>query len=230
LSSLSMTSKGRMVEFNAEGVPGKGYLASPEKPRGKVLVLHAWWGLNDFFKSFADRLASQGFLALAPDLYDGPVAKSVEEAKTLHSKVDNKRIERIVRGSSEYLHSIPSVPGRNIGVVGFSMGAALSLELSTLKPESIGAVVVFYGTYPMDFSKAQASYLGHFAPDDEWEPLSEVRALEGKLREAGREASFHFYPGTKHWFFEQNRPVEYNREAADLAWKRTVEFLNRKLG
>jgi carboxymethylenebutenolidase len=218
-----------MVEFPAEGGKGRGYLASAGNPRGKVLVLHAWWGLNDFFKSFADRLASQGFLALAPDLYDGPVAKSVEEAKALHSKVDNKRIEKIVLGASDYLHSIPSVPGRKMGVVGFSMGAALSLELSTLKPESVGAVAVFYGTYPMDFSKAQASYLGHFAPDDEWEPLSEVRALEAKLREAGKETSFHFYPGTKHWFVEENRPVEYNRDAADLAWKRTLDFLNNKL-
>lgn len=230
MSSLSMTAKGRMVEFSANGRSGRGYLSVPEKPRGKVLVLHAWWGLNDFFKSFADRLASQGFLALAPDLYDGPIAKSVEEAKTLHSKVDNKRIEKIVLGASDYLHSIPSVPGRKMGVVGFSMGAALSLELSTLKPDSIGAVAVFYGTYPMDFSKAQASYLGHFAADDEWEPLSEVQALEGKLRESGKETSFHFYPGTKHWFVEENRPVEYNRAAADLAWKRTLEFLNSKLG
>src|SRR5690349_18703801 len=227
---LLITTKGHMVEFDAESGRGIGYQVSPEKPRGKVLVLHAWWGLNDFFKSFADRLASQGFLALAPDLYDGPVATSVEEAKTLHSKADNKRIEKIVAGAAEYLNSMPSPPGRKMGVVGFSMGAALSLELSTLKPGSVGAVVVFYGTYPMDFSKAQASYLGHFAPDDEWEPLSEVRTLEGKLREAGRETSFHFYPGTKHWFVEQNRPVEYNRQAADLAWKRTLEFLDRKLG
>jgi carboxymethylenebutenolidase len=230
MTSVSMTTKGRVVEFPIEGKNGRGYLASPGNPRGKVLVLHAWWGLNDFFKTIADGLASQGFVALAPDLYDGPIAKTVEEAKGLHSKVDNKRIEKIVLGASEYLHSIPSVPGRRMGVVGFSMGAALSLELSTLKPESIGAVVVYYGTYPMDFSKAQASYLGHFAPDDEWEPLSEVRALEGKLREAGRETSFYFYPATKHWFVEENRPVEYNREAADLAWKRTMEFLNRKLG
>jgi carboxymethylenebutenolidase len=229
MTSVSMTTKGRVVEFPAEGGKGRGYLASPGSPRGKVLVLHAWWGLNDFFKSFADRLASQEFLALAPDLYDGPVAKSVEEAKALHSKVDNKRIEKIVVGASEYLHSIPSAPERKMGVVGFSMGAALSLELSTLKPESVGAVVVFYGTYPMDFSKAKASYLGHFAPDDEWEPLSEVRALEGKLHEAGKETSFHFYPGTKHWFVEENRPVEYNRDAAELAWKMTLEFLDKKL-
>ncbi len=224
-----MTAKSRMVEFSAEGGPAKGYLAWPEKPRGGVLVLHAWWGLNDFFKGFCNRLAFQGFLALAPDLHDGAVAKSVGEAKELHSKVDEGRIKRIVLGASDYLRSTPSVSGHKIGVVGFSMGAAWSLVLSTLKPESVGAVVVFYGSYPIDFSKAQASYLGHFVPDDEWEPLGDVRATEEKIRGAGREATFHFYQGTKHWFFEENRPLEYNRDAADLAWKRTLEFLDSKL-
>jgi carboxymethylenebutenolidase len=229
LSSLSMTTKGRIVEFSAEGEPGRGYLASPEKPRGGVLVLHAWWGLNDFFKSFSNRLASQGFLTLAPDLMDGPVAKSVEEAKELQSKLDDVRIKRIVLGAADYLESNPAISGRKVGVVGFSMGAAWSLLMSTLKPESVGAVVVFYGTWPIDFSKAQASYLGHLVPDDEWEPLDNVRATEEKIREARREVTFHFYPGTKHWFFEENRPLEYNRKAAELAWKRTLEFLDSKL-
>ncbi len=224
-----MALKSRMVEFKAEGGPGKGYLASPEKLRGGVLILHAWWGLNDFFKGFANRLASQGFLALAPDLYDGPLATSVDEAKELHSKVADERVKQIVLGATDYLRSDPSISGRKIGVVGFSMGAAWSLLLSTLKPDIVGAVVVFYGSYPIDFSKSQASYLGHYAPDDEWEPVADVRATEEKIRGAGRDVAFHFYPGTKHWFVEENRPVEYNREASDLAWKRTLEFLDSKL-
>lgn len=218
-----------MIEFTAEGKPAKGYLASPEKPRGGVLVLHAWWGLNDFFKSFADRLASQGFLALAPDLYDGPVAKSVDEAKVVMSKANDDRVKSIVLGAAEYLLSKPPISGRKIGVIGFSMGAGWSYSLSILKPETVGAVVVFYGSYPIDFSKSQASYLGHFSPEDEWEPVADVRATEEKIRGAGREVAFHFYPGTKHWFVEENRPVEYNRAASDLAWKRTLEFLNTKL-
>ena len=221
--------KSRMVEFKTEGRPGKAYLASPEKLRGGVLVLHAWWGLNDFFKSFANRLASQGFLALAPDLYDGPVAKSVEEAKGLLSKADDARVKNIVFGAADYLRSEPSIHGRKIGVVGFSMGGGWSLLLSTLKPESVGAVVVLYSSYTIDFSKSSASYLGHFAPEDEWEPIGDVRATEEKIREAGRDVTFHFYPGTRHWFVEENRPVEYNRDAADLAWKRTLEFVDSKL-
>ena len=224
-----MALKSRMVEFKAEGGPGNGYLASPEKPRGGVLVLHAWWGLNDFFKSFANRLASQGFLALAADLHDGALATSVDGAKELQSKIANDRIKQIVLGAADYLRSDPSISGRKIGVVGFSMGAAWSFLLSTLKPETVGAVVVFYGSYPIDFSKSQASFLGHFAPDDEWEPLADVRATEEKIRGAGREVAFHFYPGTKHWFVEENRPVEYNRAASDLAWKRTLDFLDKKL-
>ena len=224
-----MTVKSRMVEFKAEGGQGKGYLASPEKPRGAVLVLHAWWGLNDFFKSFANRLASQGFLALAPDLHDGALARTAAEAKELHSKILDERVKKLVLGAAEYLQSLPSLSGQKIGVVGFSMVAAWSLLLSTLKPENVGAVVVFYGSYPIDFSKARASYLGHFAPEDEWEPMADVRATEEKIRGAGKEVAFHFYPGTKHWFVEENRPVEYNRDAADLAWKRTLEFLDTKL-
>ena len=224
-----MALKSRMVEFKTEGGPGKGYLASPEKPRGGVLVLHAWWGLNDFFKSFANRLASQGFLALGPDLYDGPLATSVDEAKELHSKVADDRVKQIVLGATDYLRLDPSISGAKIGVVGFSMGAAWSLLLSTLKPETVGAVVVFYGSYSIDFSKAEASFLGHFAPEDEWEPIGDVRATEEKIRGAGRDVAFHFYPGTKHWFVEENRPVEYNRDASDLAWKRTLEFLDKKL-
>ena len=224
-----MALKSRMVEFKTEGGPGQGYLASPEKPRGGVLILHAWWGLNDFFKGVANKLASQGFLALAADLHDSAVAGSVAEAKELLSKMDDARVKQIVLGAADYLGSDPSMKGRKIGVVGFSMGAGWSLLLSTLKPESVGAVVVFYGTYPMDFSKSEASYLGHYAPDDEWEPLADVRATEEKIRGAGRDVEFHFYPGTKHWFVEENRPVEYNRDASDLAWKRTLDFLNNKL-
>src|SRR5438552_18546866 len=116
-----MALKSRMVEFKTEGGPGQGYLASPEKPRGGVLVLHAGWGLNDFFKSFANRLASQGFLALAADLHDGARATSVAGAKELQSKMANDRIKQIALGAADYLWSDTPILGRNIGVVGSSM-------------------------------------------------------------------------------------------------------------
>ncbi len=195
-----------------------------------MLVLHAWWGLNDFFKGFCDRLASHGFLALAPDLHGGNVARTVSEAKELLSSVNEEARRPIVLGAADYLRSQPSQSGRKIGAVGFSMGAAWALWLSNAKQEDVGAVVVFYGTYPgLTFSKAKASYLGHYAPEDEWEPTGDVRTMEQKIREAGREVTFHFYPGAKHWFFEEDRPGDYDRESAGLAWNRTLEFLNNKL-
>ncbi len=88
----------------------------------------------------------------------------------------------------------------------------------------IDKVVTFFGTYPIDFSSSQSSYLGHYSPEDEWEPIPEVRKLEDKIRQAKRPVEFHLYPGTKHWFFEEDRP-EYNPEAAQQAWTRTLEFL-----
>ena len=225
-----MKHPGRMIEFKSETGKAAGYLALPEKPRGGVLVLHAWWGLNDFFKSFCDRLASHGFLAMAPDLYGGPVAKTVSEAKELASSFDeNSKAPPVVLGAMDYLRSQPSQSWLRTGVVGFSMGAAWALWLSTKRPEDVGAVVVFYGTYLLDFSKAKASFLGNFAPEDEWEPTATVKALEQKIRGARREVTFHFYPGTRHWFFEEDRPDAYDREAASLAWNRTLEFLNNKL-
>src|SRR5467141_1162344 len=120
-----------MVEFKTGTGKGTGYIGLPEKPRGGVLVLHAWWGLNDFFKSFCDRLASHGFLAFAPDLQGGKVAKTVSEAKELMPKIDEDSRRAIVLGALGYLRSQPSQSGRKTGVVGFSMGAFWALWLST---------------------------------------------------------------------------------------------------
>jgi carboxymethylenebutenolidase len=221
-----------MVEFKAGSNPGRGYLALPSHPKGAVLVLHAWWGLNDFFKGLCDRLGSQGYAALAPDLRNGAVAATVEEAEALMKGSSDDLSKSIVLGAGDHLRSLPAVGGRRIGAIGFSMGGGWALWLSVQRPEDVAAVVVFYSTeYPerSDYSKTRASYVGHYAPDDEWEPIEGVRAFESQLLASGKEAEFHFYPGTKHWFFEENRPSEYNRAAADLAWKRTLDFLNIKL-
>ncbi len=104
------------------------------------------------------------------------------------------------------------------------MGGAWALFASTYYPDDIAAVVIFYGSGSADFAQARAAYLGHYAENDEWEPTEDVQFLENALRSAGHDVEFHTYPGTTHWFFENNRP-EYNAEAAQLAWQRTVAFL-----
>ena len=189
-------------------------------------------GLNDFFKGLCDRLASQGYAALAPDLRNGAVASTPEEAAALMKAASFDSSKSTVLGAVDYLRSLSTVSGRTIGAIGFSMGGGWALWLSVQRPEDVAAVVMFYSTeYPErgDYSKTRASYLGHYAPDDEWEPIDGVRAFESQLQASGRKVEFHFYPGTKHWFFEENRPLEYNRDAAGLAWNRTLDFLNSKL-
>jgi carboxymethylenebutenolidase len=218
------------ISFQADGQTIPGYLALPPKGQGPgVLVLPAWWGLNDFFKALCDRLAQEGFVALSPDLYHGKVATTIDEAKQLIEQLNFPEAKAAVLGATDYLRQHPAVQGTGLGTVGFSMGAAYGLLLSGLKPEAVKAVVVFYGLNEGDFAAARAAYLGHYAEEDAWEPLEGVRQLEAELRAAGREVTFYIYPGVGHWFVETDRP-EYNPEAAQLAWERTFSFLRQHLG
>ncbi len=210
---------------------GDVYLALPATGAGPgVLVLHAWWGRTAFFTRLCDRLAEEGFVAVAPDLYGGPTAATVEEAERLAGASDREQAARRVSAAAAYLIDLPERTGEGIGVVGLSLGASWALRLSTWRPDVARAVVDFYGTDDVDFTGASAAYLGHFAERDPWEPDEYVRGLEASLRAAGREVTFHRYPGTGHWFFEDDRPDAYVPEAARLAWERTVRFLHAHLG
>ena len=122
-----------------------------------------------------------------------------------------------------------AVTGAQIGVIGFSLGAYWALHLSQVQPDDVSAVVTIYGTDDGDYLTARAAYLGHFAEHDDYEPLEAVQALEEKMRAAGREVTFHIYPGTGHWFVEPNRPDVYDAGAADLVWERTLAFLKAQL-
>ena len=218
-----------MIEYASGQGTATGYLAAPVEANGAgVLLLHAWWGLKPFFRETCDRLAGEGFVVLAPDLYRGRTASTVEEAQGLMSSLDFEQALMDVNGAVDYVRAHPSVTAPGLGAVGFSMGAALALELSTQRPADIAAVVAFYGTGAADYAAANAAYLGHFGETDGWEPLQDVRRMEADIRAAGREVAFHIYKGAGHWFFEEDRP-EYDAEAARLAWERTVTFLRCNL-
>ena len=208
----------------------QGHLELPSTGEAPgVLVLHAWWGLNPFFRDLCKRLAEQGFIAFAPDLYHGKVASSIDEATQLRSKLKQKIAFDEILAAAEYLSGLDGVMKKTIGVIGFSLGARFALELSVAKPEFVRAVVTFYGNCGLDYSPARAAYLGHFAETDEWVSASGVKKLEKSLRTAGRPVTFHTYPGTGHWFFESDRSDAYNALASQLAWERTVEFLKTQL-
>jgi len=209
----------------------RAYLAVPESGAGPgVLVLHAWWGLTPIFTDVCDRLAAAGYVALAPSLYaDGATAATITEAEALRDAHDEEAVaEPVVQAAAEQLRRLPAVTGAQFGVIGFSLGAYWALHLSQVRPDDVGAVVAIYGTDDGDYRTARAAYLGHFAERDDFEPLEAVRALEAKIREAGREVTFYVYPGTGHWFVEPNRP-EYDAAAAELVWDRTLNFLNERL-
>jgi carboxymethylenebutenolidase len=207
----------------------EAYLATPKStPRGGILVLHAWWGLNDFIKSLCDRLAAEGFIALAPDLYHGAVATTIPEAENLRGKTKRTIVTKDILQAVEQLQAQPAIKDRPIGVIGFSMGAYWSLWLAEEKPEALAAVVLFYGTRGGEYAKTPAAFLGHFAETDAYVSDSGKKKLEKTLKAAGKEAAFFTYPGTGHWFFENDQDA-YHTGAAGLAWRRTVEFLNAHL-
>jgi len=211
----------------------QGFLAVPPTGKGPgVLVLHAWWGLNDTMKAFCTQLAESGFVAFAPDLYHGKVADTIADAETLGKALDANHLQAKaeIAEATLFLNERAAQADSGLAVIGFSLGAYYALNLAAADPEHIRSVVIFYGTdgtMGSDFSNSRADYLGHFAENDEFEPQSNVDNLEAALRRAGRPVTFYRYSGTGHWFFEPDRSQAYNPAAASLAWDRTLAFLKR---
>lgn len=210
-----------------------GFLALPSAGDGDaVLVLHAWWGLNDTIKAFCNRLTGEGFVAFAPDLYHGEVADIIADAERLGSALDAKHLQAKaeIAAATRFLIERSGQSGHGVTVIGFSLGASYALDLAAAEPERVHSVVLFYGSGGGDFSTSRATYLGHYAELDEYEPLAGVEALAATLRQAGNTVTFHTYPDTGHWFFEPDRIQAFNPAAASLAWERTLAFLNRPSG
>jgi carboxymethylenebutenolidase len=208
----------------------EGFLAVPPTGKGPgVLVLHAWWGLNDTIKAFCTQLAESGFVAFAPDLYHSKVADTIPDAETLGKALDANFLQAKaeIAEAATFLNERVGQAKRGLAVIGFSLGVYYALDLAAADPEHIRYVVIFYGTGDGDYSTSRAAYLGHFAENDEFEPQSNVDNLEESLMRAGRPVTFYRYPGTGHWFCEPDRTQAYNQAAADLAWDRTLAFLQR---
>jgi carboxymethylenebutenolidase len=211
------------IKLQVKDKQANAYLADGKGPG--VLVLHAWWGLKPFFKQFCDRLAKEGFTVLAPDLYQGRVAGTIDEAKALLDQRDLALMQDTVDAAKDHLRGL--VKGK-VGLVGFSMGGGWALEIAANSAEQIGAMVIFYGNGEADYGKITAKVMGHFSDNDEWEPNEYVDMTFDAFKKAGVNATRHTYPGVAHWFMEEDRP-EYDAAAAQLAWDRTVEFLKKNL-
>jgi len=211
------------IKLDVNGKAVNAYLANGGG--AGVLVLHAWWGLKPFFKQVCDRLAEQGFTVLAPDLRNGQIAKTIDEAKALMENSDSQLVGDTVMAAKDYLRELTK---GKIGLVGFSMGGGWALILASTQPEQIGATVIFYGNEDADYGKITSKVMGHYSDNDEWEPNEYVEKTFAAFKSAGVDATLHIYPGVGHWFVEEDRP-EYDSAAASLAWERTFEFLKKNL-
>jgi carboxymethylenebutenolidase len=223
---------GQMVGFSSNGGTTDGYLAIPEKGSGPgVIVIQEWWGLVDHIKNVCDRFASDGYVALAPDMYHGKTTTSPDEAGKLMMALRIDQAEKDLRGAIQYLLNHDATTSDKVGTVGFCMGGALSLYAAS-KNEQVGACVVFYGIHPNvkpDLPNLKAPVLGIYAEKDKSTPPEAVRELEQQLRALGKSVEMHIYPDTDHAFFNDTRPGVYNRRAAEDAWRRTIEFFAKNL-
>jgi carboxymethylenebutenolidase len=223
--------RGKSVEFPSNGGTATGYLAEPPPgdARGRgVIVIHEYWGLNDHIRGIAERLAAAGFTALAPDVYRGRLTKSPDEAGKLLMALDIATAEKDLRGAVSYLRGLT---GRPVGCVGFCMGGALSLFAACANGDAIRACVIYYGGHPKinyDFDGLKAAVLGHWAENDPFANAN-IPKIEAALKQRGRPPAFHRYPGTRHAFFNDERPEVYDQAAADKSWERTLAFFNTYL-
>lgn len=205
------------------------HLARPrERATAGVVVLHPWWGLNEDITSFTERLADEGFAAAAPDLYDGNVAATIDEAEQLNSELNEDAADATVLTTVDELGGVIGDPGARIGVVGFSMGAAWAIWLPAQRREVVASVLYYGSIEGPSLTRARTPVLGHFAETDPYEPDENLATFERTLRTARRDVEIHRYPGTGHWFAEPSQDA-YVPAAADLAFDRTVAFLRRHL-
>jgi carboxymethylenebutenolidase len=210
----------------------EGFMDSPAAADGPgVVVLHPWWGLNDTIKAVCTRLAGEGFSAFAPDLYHGKIARTIKEAEALSSELERLGVAQIKREVAQAIAFMAERTGteKGLAVVAFSFGAYYAVDASVNSADYVRRVVLFYGTGEGDFTRSRSAYLGHFAEKDDYESEEGIRSMEGALRAAGRPVEFHRYPGTGHWFFEQDVKQAFNAQAAALAWDRTLRFLRKPL-
>lgn len=223
---------GQMVEFPGNGETTSGYLAIPGAGNGPgVIVIQEWWGLVPHIKDVCDRLAAEGFIALAPDLYHGKSTTSPDEAGKLMMALQIDEAEKDLRAAITFLLDHEATTSEKVGTVGFCMGGALSLYTAT-KNSQVGACVVFYGGHPNvkpDLANLQAPVLGLYAERDGFVTPELVHELERQLKELGKSAEIHIYPDADHGFFNDTRPTVYNETAAKDAWRRVLEFFRLNL-
>lgn len=222
----------RAVEYGElEGVPLTGYLAMPEaesaEPLPAIIVIHEWWGLNENIRAMTERLAGEGYVALAVDLYRGATTEDPVEARGLMQGLMGARDQGQdnVRQAHDYLVSYLGAPA--VASLGWCLGGTWALETGLALPDRLDAVVIYYGNVPAEeavLAPLQMPILGLFAEDDAAVPLAGVHAFRDQLAALGKNAHIEIYPGVDHAFANPSGG-NYDPETAEDAWQRTLAFL-----
>jgi carboxymethylenebutenolidase len=225
--------KTQTVQFPSGKETISGFLALPDKagPQPAMIVVHEWWGLNDWVKEQTEKLAAQGYVALAVDLYRGKNASDPSEAHELMRGLPQDRAVRDMQAAYAYLLTRKDVKTDRIGVIGWCMGGGLALQLAIHQPR-LAACVVNYGSLPTDPNDLQqiaCPVLGNFGADDKGITPADVEAFDKALKGMHRIIDVKIYPGAGHAFENPNNTTGYRPEAAADAWSRTVAFLHRAL-
>ncbi|HWP84551.1 MAG TPA: dienelactone hydrolase family protein [Terriglobia bacterium] len=224
----------RAIEFTVEGV---GRVAGYEsRPGGEgsypgVIVVQEWWGLNDHIRSICDRLAQEGFVAVAPDLYEGKVTTDPNQASAWMAALDKEKAIQILLGAIKFLQEKEPLYAEHIGVIGFCMGGSLALLLAC-RTSAIKVAVPFYGDHPDPIDQVKnirCPVLFFAGGKDRWINAAKVEKLKQAFQKYGVQGEVRVYPDADHAFFNDTRRDVYHPAAAQDAWTRAIGLLSRTL-
>ena len=221
------------TEYNDELV--YGYFSAPEdmfEPLPAVIMIHEWWGLNDNIKAMADRLAAEGYIVFAVDLYGGATAENGADARELMTAAseDPESIKSNLRAAYDFVTMTAGAP--KVGSLGWCFGGGWSLQTAMLYPDELDATVIYYGRVTSDqelLRPISSPILGIFAADDQGIKLEDVESFRDALGDLYKDHAIHIYPDVGHAFANPTGQ-RYNAEAAEDAWRRTLAFLQHHLG
>ena len=227
LSAVAADGKSVSYKSGDETVSGMLYTPAGKGPFPALIVIHEYWGLNDWVKEQASKFADQGYVALAVDLYRGKVADNPDLAHQLMRGVPEDRVKRDLGAAFDYLAAQPNVKKERIGSVGWCMGGGYSLDVALLEP-ALAAAVINYGhlaTDPAELKKISAPILGNFGGQDQGIFPGDVKKFGEALDKLGKKVDIKIYPDAGHAFENPNNKQGYRADDAADAWKRSLDFL-----
>ena len=229
LTVSSLAANGKSVSYKSgdETVQGVLYTPSGKGPFPALIVIHEWWGLNDWVKDQASKLSDQGYVTLAVDLYRGKVATTPDQAHEIMRGVPEDRAKRDLGAAFDYLAMQPNVKKDRIGSIGWCMGGGYSLDVALQEP-ALAATVINYGhlaTDPESLKKINAPILGLFGAQDRGITPDDVHKFEASMKQFGKKIDVQIYDDAGHGFENPNNKDGYRAADTADAWKRTTDFL-----